>query len=208
MMRQTLLIIFSFMLTVAYLAAAEAGTAPSPAQQNAADIAAIEAYSKQMDAYAKRNAARGRLFADTSSYTDSNASPRWQEFRSKRALERAEAYTAATVWSRPSGEMVAEFNLSSPSGDWAQNVNYYYRSDGTLAKIHAELRTFMGDLIVIRDRFYDPKGKVLREKTRYLDLNTRKPKKVDAGGFMDVPFELYAKTSDLPFYSLLNKKKG
>ncbi len=37
--------------------------------QNAADsIASIEAYSKQMDAYTKRNARAGRLFGDTWAY--------------------------------------------------------------------------------------------------------------------------------------------
>ncbi|HYY57937.1 MAG TPA: hypothetical protein VE842_11440 [Pyrinomonadaceae bacterium] len=176
--------------------------------QNAADIAAIEAYVKQMDAYARRNSRRGRLFADTADYNNGDAPPRWREFRNKSALRRAEAYSAATVWLDAAGALVvADFTLSSPSGDWAQYVTYYYRDDGTLAKVHSELRTFMGDLVVIRDRLYDPQGKMLREKTRYLDLNTRKPRKVEAGSFMDVPVELYAKTSDLPFYSLLKKQQ-
>jgi hypothetical protein len=216
-MQRTLPInIISLMLALAYMAgpqAVQAGatlveqrTAHPHSQQSATGIAAIEAYVRQLDAYAKRNARRGRLFADTASYTDGSA-PRWREFRSKRALEHAEAYSVATVWSEPTGDgLVADFALSSPSGDWAQYANYYYRADGTLAKLHSELRTFMGDLIVIRDRFYDTSGKLLREKTSYLDLNTRKPKKVEAGGFQDIPVELYAKSSDLPFYSLLKKR--
>jgi hypothetical protein len=213
-MRQNLLIIFSLALAVSSPAQFALATTNAPVQQHAltgrqaqniADIASIEAYSKQLDAYTRRNARRGRLFGDTASPTDGNAPPRWQEFKTKSALERAEVYSAATLWSKPTGApVVAAFSLSSPSGDWAQYVNYYYRTDGTLAKIHAELRTFMGDLIVIRDRFYDPQGRQLSEKTRYLDLNTRKPKKVEEGGFMDIPFELYAKTSQLPFYPLIH----
>src|ERR1051325_1173051 len=174
--------------------------------QNPTDIAAIEAYARQLDAHAKRNAGGGRLFADIAGYTDGSA-PRWQEFRSRRALERAEVCSAATVWTQPASDaLLADFTLSSPSGDWAHYANYYYRGDGTLAKLHSELRTFMGDLIVIRDRFYDTRGKLLQEKTRYLDLNTRKPKKVEEGSFQDIPLELYAKTSDLPFHSLLKRR--
>jgi hypothetical protein len=213
-MQRTLLIIS---LMLAYMAAPVAITANESAQcqclaaafvqaQSPTGIAAIEAYAGQLEAHAKRNAARGRIFADTANYTDGSA-PRWREFKSKRALERAEAYSVATVWTRGAGDaLVADFSLSSPSGDWAQYANYYYSADGTLAKLHSELRTFMGDLIVIRDRFYDHTGKLLQEKTRYLDLNTRKPKKVEAGGFQDIPLEPYAKTTELPFYSLLKKK--
>lgn len=175
--------------------------------QNASDIASIEAYGRQMDAYTKRNARAGRLFGDTANYEDANAPARWKEFKTKSALQRAEVYSAATAWLNSTGELVvADFSLSSPSGDWAQFNTYYYRSDGTLAKLHSELRTFMGDIVVIRDRFYDSKGKLLQEKTRYLDLQTRKPKKVKEGDFQDMPIELYAKTSDLPFYALVKKR--
>ncbi|HEX8136057.1 MAG TPA: hypothetical protein VF544_00560 [Pyrinomonadaceae bacterium] len=175
--------------------------------QGAASIAAIETYVRQMDAHVRRERRRGRLFGDTSDYTDQNARPRWQEFQSRRALERAEVYSAATAWTNAAGSpVVAEFSLSSPSGDWAQYNTYYYRDDGTLAKLHSELRTFMGDLVVIRDRFFDSTGKLLAEKTRYLDLQTRRPKKAEAGSFQDVPVEAYTRTSDLPFYSLLKKQ--
>lgn len=180
---------------------------PTMQAQNPLNIASIEAYSKQMDAYVKRNSRSGRFFGDAANYEEADAPARWQEFRNKRALERAEVYSAATAWTNPAGALlVATFSLTSPSGDWAQDTTYYYRSDGTLAKLHAELRTFMGDLVVIRDRLYDPNGKLLQERTRYLDLQTRKPKKVKEGDFMDIPPELYAKTSNLPFYGLLKRR--
>lgn len=216
MNRRTLLIA-CLVLLAAYMAGdaatkaetlSRATAAPLIAAQNATDIASIEAYGKQMDAYTKRNARAGRLFGDTANYEDANAPARWREFKTKAALQRAEVYSAATAWLNSTGELVvAEFSLSSPSGDWAQFNTYYYRSDGTLAKLHSELRTFMGDVVVIRDRLYDSKGKLLQEKTRYLDLQTRKPKKVKEGDFQDMPIELYAKTSALPFYSLLKRQR-
>jgi hypothetical protein len=102
--------------------------------------------------------------------------------------------------------MIAVFTFSSPSGDWAQYMTNYYRGDGTLAKSSAELRTFMGDVIRTQDRFYDGSGRLIKERTRYLDLTTRKPKKVKKDEFMDVEAPLYVKASDLPFYTLLKRR--
>jgi hypothetical protein len=215
MMRLSFLIISLALLVASGITTSRAATIRLVRQsavvlqaQNPADnIASIEAYSKQMDAYTKRNARAGRLFGDTRAYETGDETARWQEFKTKRALQRAEVYSAATAWTGSTGEpVVVNIDLTSPSGDWAQYNNYYYRSDGTLARLRAELRTFMGDVVVIRDRFYDSKGKLLQEKTSYLDLQTRKPKKIKEGDFMDIPPEVYAKTSALPFYALLKKR--
>lgn len=197
-------------IDVATSAVALAGlpSVPTLQAQNPTDIAAIEAYSKQMDAYVKRNSRGGRFFGDMSNYDEPDAPARWQEFRNKRALRRAEVYSAATAWMNPAGVLlVADFSLTSPSGDWAQDNIYYYRSDGSLAKLHSEMRTFFGDVIIIRDRLYDSNGKLLQEKTKHLDLQTRKPKKVKEGEYADFPPEVYAKTSNLPFYALLKKRR-
>jgi hypothetical protein len=209
MMRLSLLTI-SLVLLAACLTSGitTSSAAVFQAQSPADNIASIEAYSKQMDAYTKRNARAVRLFGDTRAYESGDEPALWKEFKTKRALQRAEVYSAATAWTSSTGEVVVvNMDLTSPSGDWAQYNNYYYRSDGTLAKLRAEMRTFLGDVIIIRDRFYDSKGKLLQEKTRYLDLQTRKPKKIKEGDFMDIPPEVYAKTSALPFYSLLKKRR-
>ena len=190
-----------------------AGLTPSliAPQTRQAEIAAIESYARGLDRHMRRSAGAARYFADTSSYEGQNARARWQEFRTKTALDKAwrdaKTYTSSNVWLNPTGEpVVALFTYSSPSGDWAQYVTNYYRSDGTLAKSSSELRTFMGDLIVIRARLYDARGKLIREQNRYLDLKTRKPRRVKAGDFMDREAPLYAKTGELPFYNLLKKR--
>ncbi|MBD0370331.1 MAG: hypothetical protein ICV60_05810 [Pyrinomonadaceae bacterium] len=180
------------------------------AQANQGSVASIESYARGLDVYIKRNARAARYFADTASYNDQNAPARWQEFRTKRALDSAwqngKTYTSSNVWFSRTGEpVVALFTLSSPSGDWVQYVTNYYRKDGTLAKTNAELRTFMGDVIRISDRLYDERGKLLKEQTRFLDLQTRKPKRVNKDQFMDMEVPHYATTSALPFYKLLKK---
>jgi hypothetical protein len=188
----------------------EAAHTVARSQTNAGEAASIESYARGLDLYIRRNARAARYFADTSNYEQQDAPARWQEFRTKRALDNAwqngKTYTSSNVWFNQSGELVvALFTLSSPSGDWAQYVTNYYRKDGTLAKMSAELRTFMGDVIRVNDRLYDDKGKLVREVTRFLDLQTRKPKKVKQGEFMDMEAPLYTKTSALPFYKLLKK---
>jgi hypothetical protein len=188
----------------------ERSSSPEPLQGNQSNIAAIESYARGLDVYIKRNARAARYFADTSSYETENAPARWQEFRTKTALDNAwqngKTYTSSNVWFSQTGELVvALFSFSSPSGDWAQYMTNYYRKDGTLAKTSAELRTFMGDIIRINDRLYDDKGKLLREQTRYLDLKTRRPKRVKKDEFMDMEAPLYTRTGALPFYKLLKK---
>jgi hypothetical protein len=164
-------------------------------QTKQSDIAEIEIYTSGLDRYIKRNERAARYFADTASYEQENAPARWQEFKTKRMLDKAwqdsKTYTSS---------------FSSPSGDWVQYVTDYYRKDGTLAKSNAELRTFMGDIIRINDRLYADNGKLLKEQTRYLDLKTRKPKRVKKDEFMDMEAPLYPKASALPFYSLLKKR--
>lgn len=209
MMRRTLLTISLALLAACTALGITTSRAALLQAQNPSDnIASIEAYSKQLDAYTKRNARAARLFGDTRAYESGDEPALWKEFKTKRALQRAEVYSAATAWTGTTGDVVVvNMDLSSPSGDWAQYNNYYYRSDGTLARLRAEMRTFMGDVIIIRDRFYDSKGKLLQEKTRYLDLQTRKPKKIKEDEFMDMPTEVYAKTSALPFSALIKKRQ-
>ena len=192
------------------LTGAEAAASQSNFLLQGNQIAEIESYAAGLDRYIKRNASRARRFADVSNY-EKNEPERWQEFPTSKALDKAwqdgKTYKSSNVWFNPGGDLtVALFTLSSPSGDWSQYVTNYYRADGSLAKLNSELRTFMGNVIVIRNRFYDTGGKQLKETTRYLDLTTKKPKRVKQDEFQDMEIPVYAKTSSLPFYNLLKKR--
>jgi hypothetical protein len=105
------------------------------------------------------------------------------------------------VWTRDGKVVLAFFGFTSGSGDWYHFIKYYYRGDGTLAKIQARLNTFAGNVSVLRDRYYDTNGKLLKSTRRYLDLQTHKPvKKAD---FHDDPIPMFSKASALPFHRLL-----
>jgi hypothetical protein len=162
-------------------------------------LVSINSYANQVDRFSKRNPKR--VFANVTK--PENEADNWREFKTAAELENGEATfdESAFVWQKMGKVVAANFTFTSQSGDWAQYVNYYFREDGTLAKIHQRLNTFYGNLSVIREKFYDTRGRLLRTSTRYLNLRSQKPAK--SRDFMDEPIPLYLRTRDLPFYKLL-----
>jgi len=181
---------------------------PIQAQTNKnAEIKRINSYVKTLDAFVK-NKKPHMIFADTSDY-EADSKPKWQKFASEKALEKfraetSETYTVAYNWRQKGRIVKSNFTLFSPSGDWAQYDFYYFRANGTIAKIASELRTFSGDLIVLRDFYFDGKGRLLRQTTRYRDLNTKKavPKPND-GDFQTTDVTIYKTVRRLPFAGLI-----
>ena len=172
---------------------------PSFAQTTS--VAEITAYKKQVDRFIKQKP-KERLFGDVS--TDVNDSEGvWREFKSEAARRKASEnmYQSASVYSRNGKVVGANFTFTSPSGDWAHLIMYYFREDGSLAKIEAQLNTFYGDISVVRHRYFDSHGTLLKSTQQYLDLQTHKPKKPVE--FMDNPIPVYSTVSALPFHKLL-----
>jgi len=168
------------------------------------EIASIKTYSQELDDYSKRNPKLKRLLADISSEEEQKS--RWREFKSEKERDDAATGDRANVWTQDGAVVLACYTFQSASGDWAHYVNYYFREDGSLAKIHAQLNTFYGNMTVIRERFYDPKGKLLSSSQQFLDLDTQKKKKPGADGeFIDEPIPVYRTVKALPFYTLLSK---
>jgi hypothetical protein len=162
-------------------------------QTKTSAIAEIDTYTKQIDRFIKSKT-RSRLFADVSTSEKS----RWREVRAKQAED---LYEKAETWTREGKIVAATFALSSPSGDWVHFITYYFRADGSLAKIEAQLNTFYGNVSVLRDRYYDVNRKQLKATERYLDLETRKP--VKRPDFMVNKIPMYSRVSTLPFGRLL-----
>jgi len=198
-------LLFSVFTCIAFAAPTSAQTNTSTNKQiRDAEIARINAYCQELDDYAKRNPKLGRFFGDVSSGMEGEKS-QWREFKSEE--EREEVVTEndkANVFAKDGAVDLAYYTFQSPSGDWAHYVNYYFRTDGALAKIHARLNTFYGNMIVIRERFYDPRGRLLSSSQQFLDLETEKKKKPGAD-FEDETIPLYRTVKALPFYTLLSK---
>lgn len=171
-------------------------------KRNAAELAAIASYSKSIDQFIKRNARKRRIFGIVPGEEDKP--DKWAEFKYVRQAVQANLEDSAYVWLKDGKVVAAQFSLTSYSGDWYHYVNCYFRADGTLAKIHAQLNTFAGPdggISVVRDKFYSSSGKLLHTTTGYLDLKSQKPRA--RGEFMDQPIPDYKSVRDLPFYKLL-----
>jgi hypothetical protein len=170
------------------------------------ELAAIASYARTIDQFIKRNPKRARIFGNVAGVEDD--ADKWREFKSAKQMERADEgdnlSESAYVWFKDGRLVAAKFTFTSPSGDWAHYVNYYFRADGTLAKIHAQLNTFSsadGGLSVVREKVYGATGKLLHTSTRYLDLKSQRPRK--RADFMNQPIPDYKSVRALPFAKLI-----
>ena len=183
-----------------------------PQSKNASAIRQINRYVESVDKITSRKKEPSIVVADVSDYNRRKL--KWRVFRSTKELEKfresTETYSIAYNWQRESKIVASVFTFFSPSGDWVRYVRHLFRSDGSVAKVVSELRTFYGDFIVIREMYFDSRGKALKRSTKYLDLTTRKPKKPIAELLDDNSVlsrnEYYKKVSALPFYSLVKTK--
>lgn len=84
-------------------------------------------------------------------------------------------------------------------------VYHHFREDGTLARVESDYRTFNGDFMVVRQRYFDRAGKQIKNSVKFLDLKTRKPKDASSGVMGDDSDDVdyYKTTSKLPFASLV-----
>jgi hypothetical protein len=188
-----LVVAAAFALTFLY---PNKGSAQAPGVHSR--VLAINSYAKQIDSFIKIKP-KVRIFGDASLPEDEKS--KWQEFKSVAKLEEDQVYESAKIWLRQNKVVCANFTLSSPSGDWTQFVWYYFREDGSLAKIREVLNTFHGNASVHREYFFDQPGKSIFSTRKILDLKTQRPRKsID---FMDQPAAVFQNVTDLPFYTLL-----
>ena len=187
---------------------------PEQSTKRRASVAAIEIYCKELDAYRKSNPNPARFFGDVAS-SDSQA-PKWKEFKSRKAREAAATgdnlFDVANVWSKDGRVVVAEFGLGSPSGDWSQLVTYYFRADGTLAKMRSSYAGFNLNPFnnpenfgarLVQTRIYDTNGNRLRKTLQCFQLGQKGRQRRCSGDYSRYEGEVYMKVERLPIYRLL-----
>jgi hypothetical protein len=191
-----MLVTLGVVLSVAGLVAAQDSKALSP---GAAELASINTYARQVDRFIKLNNKSRRVFGDIGDKEEN-----WREFKgqvAKGETDPDDLDEVAYVWARKGKVVAAGFTFQSESRDWYHFVTYYFREDGTLAKIHSRLNTFYGSVTAIRDQYYGSNGRVLKSTARFLDIQTQKPKKNP--NFQDEPTPVYLNVRKLPFFKLL-----
>lgn len=173
------------------------------------EVSKIDALVKSTDAIIKHKGPE-LIFADVADQESSDAD--WRKFASEKELEKhresSETYSIAYVWRSAGKVAAANFTLFSGSGDWANYVHYYYRPDGTLAKVEVDYRTFYGDLILEQNIYFAADGRQIKKTQRVLDLTTHKPKRLtksvrEQAASMAKEVDFFRSTSALPFAKLL-----
>ena len=175
--------------------------------KSSTEVRRIDALAKSIDRVAKRS--KKLVVADTANFDEDKTT--WQLFDSEDALEKfrdkTETYTIAYSWKHSGRVIASNFTLFSPSGDWTKYVLHYFRTDGSVGLVRSELRTFYGEFIVKDDRYFDPRGRLIKRTRKYFDLTTGKPKRPtnemreDNSSFYRVDY--FKKAGDLPFAKLL-----
>ena len=176
--------------------------------QSAAQMSRIDGYVSTVKKFSSSKRQPKIIVADTGDYETEKSD--WKKFDSEKALEKyrdekGETYSIAYNWKKQGKLVATNFTDFSPSGDWSQYTFHYFREDGSLAKVEAELRTFFGDYIALRNYYFDETGKQIKTTTKYLDLNTNKPKKMSKSMMDPISFkpEIYKTVDKLPFASLV-----
>ncbi|HSS20660.1 MAG TPA: hypothetical protein VLL54_11345 [Pyrinomonadaceae bacterium] len=162
--------------------------------------ASINSYASQIDRFARQH--RARVFANIFSESEDEQA-NWREFKNAKDLENSGVAFAeqADVWLQGTNPVRASITIATTSGDWVQDIDYYFREDGTIAKIRSQLNTFHGNVSVIKEKYFDTTGTLLRTTTRVLDLKSRKRSR--SRDYMDQEIPFYRRAQELPFYKLL-----
>jgi hypothetical protein len=171
------------------------------------EVAAIDAYAKGLDAF-KNNKRNHTLFFGAEG--DKPEVQKWKQFKSSRARE--EAFNSimdnvADVWMKNGKPVIAEFNFETNSGDWSQFVQYYFRDDGSLAKMRT---TFAGFMVlsehggrIVQERIYSPNGKLLQKRLNCFELEKKHHPIKCSGDYSKYDGTYYRRAQDLAFYGLL-----
>ena len=139
-------------------------------------------------------------------------SPDWREF--KTAEERSAQDTgdnrneSADVYLKEGRLVYVRFLFQSESQDWTLYVDYCFQPDGSLARVNSELRTFHGDVRVIRVVTYGSTRTVLSKKETVSDLQSGEAineRELKTREFVDNKAPIFWSVKDLPFNALLGR---
>lgn len=163
---------------------------------------------REIDDKVKAGTLAGIYWAELAEENESH----WVSFSSKEAAEKAQPkgfWKGAWVYREGDKVQLVEMEIKTPTKEWVQKITYYFRPDGTLQKAHSDFRTFGAYerkkgpehqflAKVLRDRFYDGKGKCIKKSAPRISDATNHREVRDVI-FTDGAWPLYMKESELPF---------
>jgi hypothetical protein len=96
---------------------------------------------------------------------------------------------------------------SSPSGDWIRFDDFCFNGDGGIARLYSDLRTFYGNVQVLRTWEYYNDGSVKNTDIEIIDMNTKEKIDPDSANYLDNPPYMAVSYDDLSEYLELPSKK-
>ena len=185
---------------------------PAWAGSLAKKLGEIRASCSSIDLQVKNGGLTARYFAAV----PAGQAVSWSEFPSEAELDAADKKgfsRKATVYLKGPVIELVSLEAKSPSKEWVHYLKYYFGDDGSLEKIHSDFRRFgayqrdKGDeqqflVKVIRERFYDSKGKCVK-KTAPRFFNTSTGRELKDVVFKDEAWPVYPSVDQLPFHEWL-----
>ena len=157
----------------------------------------VDAFAVRMQARLKRMEVR--TFAERYSQQPSI----WREV--KRGSE--SAGTIADVYVADGVAAAAFFTIQTLSGNWVLYADYYFRPDGSLAKMHEQLNTFGTGASVVRDTYFGCRGEAYGGTVHHSGPASSSPKQHDSGS-SDERAPLFLRVESLPFFSALKSRSA
>jgi len=194
-------------LAFATLIVAQTPSAAKPTTEPS-EVAAIDAYCKELDTFKNSKRNRARILGAEGDETEV---PKWKEFKSRGARGEAFNYILADVadaWMKNGKLVIAELNFETNSGDWSKFAQYYFRDDGTLAKMRTTFAGFMvfsehGGGRIVQERIYSSNGKLLQKRLHCFELEKNQRRIKCSGDYSDYDGTYYRRAQNLAFYGLL-----
>jgi hypothetical protein len=180
----------------------------------------LQAYCAKIAAAVESHALQPRFFVDLSD--GKSKAQRWREFKDQASIDKAckhkSCYQTAWLYEQNGALVLAAFTFAGVDGDWVNNVDYYFRPGGRIAKDHSELRR-MGAMErkdkapqpflveVQRTCYYAADGKAWgREEPQYFKVEESGKRLIAAPDFTDAYWPQYKRAKDLPMVKAWKKK--
>jgi hypothetical protein len=190
----------------------------SMAQPQSSEIADIEAYRKMVDSYSKNHPELTRFYVDALAEGKTDSPPKeWYEIKSQSELDDAEEqYATRSIIVSMKEKKIVYVDVGEPEEHSRHDNKYYFRGDGTLAKLSSDYAGSVEGTHIKRERFYNADGKPLRATTQCFNVITtsRGPKesltscqrREMRGELRDYEVAVYLKNTDLPGYEILKSR--
>jgi hypothetical protein len=161
--------------------------APSAASSQSRKLLAIDSYCKQLQA----------AFSNATPFVFAGPDP-WTEIDELPASMPDEA--VAYLYTTGAEIRWVFIRIVDDQDGWSEDINYFYRDDGTLAKRTRQVQSRAANITLDVTSYFED-GKLLKESRKHHAFASGKK---DSSQFVDPDAPVYWTTDDLPFPDILD----